>query len=219
MLDPETISAFISTYGYLAVFFGVAIESAGVPFPGETILVTAAALAGAQHHASAGAASLQIAGVIAAAAGGAIFGDNLGFWAGRRFGLPLLRRYGKLLRVDERRLRLGQYLFDRHGGKIVFFGRFVAVLRAFAAILAGANRLSPARFFVFNAAGAICWSSLFGALGFVFGAQAHRISGPIGLAGLAVAAVLFTFGWRFYKKNEARLIAEAEKASPGPLQT
>src|SRR5918911_729516 len=79
---------------------------------------------------------------IAAAAAGAILGDNLGFWVGREGGYRLLRRYGYLVRLDERKLKLGHYLFQRHGGKVVFFGRFVAVLRALAAFLAGANGMA-----------------------------------------------------------------------------
>lgn len=212
----DALHGLITDYGYLAVFLGVAIESSGAPFPGETILLSAAIVAGAD---AASGGTLHIAGVIAAAAGGAIVGDNLGYWAGRVFGFPLLLRYRSVLRLDDARLKLGQYLFARHGGKIVFFGRFVAFLRAFAAILAGVNRLSFGRFFVYNAAGGICWAGVIGLLGYALGEQARRLTGPIGLAGLAAAVAIFTFGWRFYKKNEARLIAEAEKASPGPLQT
>lgn len=214
---PDQISALIEHYGYLAIFCAVAIESAGIPFPGETILVSAAIFAGSSHAAHH--QSLNIFGVIATAACGAIVGDNLGFWAGRTFGFTLLVRHGHLIHLDEGRLKLGQYLFRKYGGAIVFFGRFVAVLRAFAAILAGANRLEPWRFFVFNAAGAIVWASLFGGLGFLFGAEAHRIAGPIGLISLAAALAVFAFCWRFYKKNEIRLIAEAEAALPGPIQT
>src|SRR5258708_26747475 len=137
------------------------LESAGVPLPGETILVSAAAFAGNKH-------SLDIWYVIAAAAGGAIFGDNIGFWVGREFGTSLLSRWGYLIGLDERKRKLGQYyLFARHGGKIVFFGRFVALLRAFAALLAGANGLSPLRFLIFNAAGGIALAAGVGGGGYV----------------------------------------------------
>ena len=207
----DDIPALISHYGYLAVFCVVAIESAGIPFPGETILVSAAIFAGHSHH-------LNVLGVIAAAAAGAIIGDNLGFWVGRKFGFSLLVRHGHLIHLDESRLKLGQYLFQKHGGKIVFFGRFVAVLRAFAAVLAGANRFDPLRFFVFNAAGAIVWASLFGGLGFAFGIEAHRIAKPVGLVSLGIGLAVLAFCGRFYKKNEARLKQEAKAALPGPIQ-
>ncbi len=210
MTFSEQIPNLIAHYGYVAIFCVIALESAGIPLPGETILVTAAIYAGTAH-------GLNIYGVIGAAAAGAIFGDNIGFWVGREIGLHLLIKHGHYIKLDEARLKLGQYLFQRHGGKIVFFGRFVAVLRAFAALLAGANGFEPKRFFLFNAAGGIVWATLFGTLGYVFGAEAHKIAGPFGLAMLIVALIALFYGWRFYKSHEARLMQEAEKALPGPL--
>src|ERR671930_477574 len=108
----------LTNFGYLAVFALVGMESLGIPLPGETMLITAAIYAGATHN-------LSIAGVIGAAIAGAIIGDNIGYAAGYKGGLPLLRRYGKYIRLDERRLKLGRYLFTKYGGKVVFFGRFV----------------------------------------------------------------------------------------------
>jgi membrane protein DedA with SNARE-associated domain len=215
MFFTAEIPALVSHYGYLAVFAVVAIESAGIPFPGETILLSTAIFAGASH--SAAQDSLNIFGVIAAAAAGAITGDNIGFWVGRTLGFRLLARHGHLIHLDERRLKLGQYLFQKYGGAVVFFGRFVAVLRAFAAFLAGANRMNSLRFFVFNAAGGITWAFIFGELGYLFGVEAHRIAGPVGLIGLAAGLGALAFGWSFYRKNEMRLMAEAEAALPGPL--
>jgi len=100
--------------------------------------------------------------VIAAAAGGAIFGDNVGYWVGREFGFLLLVRYGGYVGLTDRRIKLGQYLFLHHGGKVVFFGRFVTILRAAAAILAGANCMSWPSFLVFNASGGIVWAMFYG---------------------------------------------------------
>ncbi len=136
--------ALLTTYGYWAVFAGIAIESMGIPFPGETMLLVATIYAGTTHQ-------LAPVLIIAAAASGAILGDNLGFWVGREGGYRLLRRYGHLVRLNERKLKLGLYLFRRHGGKVVFFGRFVAVLRMWAAFLAGTNRMAWPRFLLFNA--------------------------------------------------------------------
>src|SRR3989440_10415262 len=144
----------LTTYGYWAVLVFVAIESTGIPFPGETMLLVAAIYAGTTHQ-------LSIALVIAAAATGAILGDNLGFWVGREGGFRLLRRYGPYIRLDERKLKLGQYLFHKHGVKVVFFGRFVAVLRAWAAFLAGTNRMPWSRFLPANAAGGIVWATIY----------------------------------------------------------
>lgn len=196
----------VVTYGYAAIFIVVMLESAGIPLPGETILVSAAAFAGSRH-------SLHIGYIIAAAAGGAIIGDNIGFWVGREFGTMLLAKWGYLVGLDERKRKLGRYLFARHGGKIVFFGRFIALLRAFAAVLAGANRLAPLRFFIFNAAGGIVWATIFGAGGYILGEGIRRIAGPFGWAALIAAGVFAVVLWRYYKKNEERFLAEAEAAA------
>lgn len=204
-LDPAQISALLSTWGYGLILGVVALESAGVPLPGETVLVSAAIYAGTTHE-------LAIAGVIAAAAAGAILGDNVGFWVGREAGPPILARFGHLVGLDARRQRLGQYLFQRYGGAIVFFGRFVAFLRAFAALLAGANRLDPFRFFLFNAAGGIAWATIFGLGGYALGSSFHRIAGPFGLAMLGLALAALVFGWRFYRQHEKRLLDEAGRA-------
>src|ERR671929_1575651 len=110
----------LATYGYLAVFAFVGIESLGVPFPGETMLVTAAIYAGTTGN-------LSIALVIAAAVAGAVVGDNIGFGIGYWGGYRLLVRYGNYLRLSQAKLKVGRYLFIWHGAKVVFFGRFVSI--------------------------------------------------------------------------------------------
>ena len=210
-LDGAWAQHIVASYGYAAVFIVVMLESAGVPLPGETILVSAAVYAGSRH-------SLDIRYVIASAAGAAILGDNIGFWIGREFGTLLLSRWGYLVGLDERRRKLGQYLFLRHGGKIVFFGRFIALLRTFAALLAGANGLSPLRFFVFNAAGGIVWATAFGLGGYLLGESIHLIAGSLGWAALIAALVFVVILWRYYKKHEERFLAEAEAAMTGDLR-
>jgi membrane protein DedA with SNARE-associated domain len=209
-LGTSTLTHLLATYGYLAVLLFVAIESTGIPFPGETLLLVAAIAAGTSHQ-------LSIAWVIVAAAIGAILGDNLGFWAGREGGYRLLRRYGRYIRLNERRLKLGQYLFLKHGGKVVFFGRFVAVLRAWAAFLAGTNRMAWPRFLVFNAAGAIVWATLYGLGGYFLGDNIHRLVGPLGIVFLVLAVLLIIAGIVLVRRNEQRLEDEAERALPGPL--
>jgi membrane protein DedA with SNARE-associated domain len=199
----------LATYGYLAVFLIVAMESAGIPMPGETVLITAAILAGQ--------GTLRIYGVIGAAAAGAIIGDNCGYWVGREFGFPLLYRYGHYIHLDERRLKLGQYLFLKHGGKVVFFGRFVAVLRAFAAFLAGVNRYNWEEFFLYNAAGGIVWATIFGLGGFWLGRAFEHYARPVALAALIAAVIGAVLGARFIRYHEQALEDEAERALPGPL--
>jgi membrane protein DedA with SNARE-associated domain len=199
----------IEAYGYFAVFAIVALESAGVPLPGETALLTAAVFAGK--------GDLNIEAVIAAAAVAAIFGDNCGYWVGREFGFPLLYRYGHWLRVDEGKLKVAQYLFLRHGGSIVFFGRFVAILRTFAAFLSGVNRLPWPRFLLFNALGGIVWATLFGLGGYFLGVAFETYARPVGIGALVCAVVGAVAASRFVAHHAEALRAEAEAALPGPL--
>jgi membrane protein DedA with SNARE-associated domain len=201
---------FLSTYGYWAVFFFVAIESTGIPFPGETMLLLAAIDAGITHH-------LSILLVIVAAASGAILGDNIGFWVGREGGFRLLRRYGRYIHLNESRLKVGLYLFRKHGGKVVFFGRFVAVLRAWAAFLAGTNRMPWPRFLLFNALGGISWATIYGLGGYLLGDNVHRLTGPVGIIFIVLAVLIIIASVVFVWRNERRLEEEAKKSLPGPL--
>ena len=203
---------FLNTYGYWAVLVFIAIESTGIPFPGETMLLIAAIYAGTTHR-------LSILLVIVAAASGAILGDNIGFWVGREGGFRLLRRYGRYIRLDERKLKLGLYLFRKHGGKVVFFGRFVAVLRAWAAFLAGTNRMRWPPFLLFNALGGIVWATVYGLGGYFLGANIHRLVGPIGTITIVLAALIIIASLVFVWRNERKLEEEAEKALPGPLES
>src|SRR6266852_7150834 len=209
-LGTSTLTHLLATYGYLAVLLFVTIESTGIPFPGETMLLVAAIAAGTTHQ-------LSIALVIVAAASGAILGDNLGFWVGREGGYRLLRRFGRYLHVEERRLKLGQYLFMKYGGKVVFFGRFVAVLRAWAAFLAGTNRMRWPRFLLFNALGGIIWATLYGLGGYLLGANVHRLVGPVGIVTVVLAVFLIIAAFVIVRRNEQRLEDEADRALPGSL--
>ena len=205
----EWLHHFIAQYGYFAVFVLVALESAGLPLPGETALVTAAIFAGK--------GTLNIEAVIGCAALAAILGDNLGYWVGREFGFPLFYRYGHLLPIDEGKLKVAQYLFLRHGGKIVFFGRFVAILRTFAAFLAGVNRLEYARFLIFNALGGVIWACVFGLGGYFLGVAFETYARPVGIGALVCAVIGAVAASRFVAHHANALRADAEKALPGPL--
>ncbi len=210
MLSHSDLPHLISSYGYWMVAGLVGLESMGVPVPGETTVIAAAILAGTAHD-------LRIGLVIAAAALGAIVGDNIGYAIGRLLGYRLLLHWGRYLGLTERRIKLGLYLFLRHGGKIVFAGRFVAILRAFAALLAGANRMSWRRFLLANAAGGIIWAAAYGFGAYYLGKEVEHLAKPvgIGLGAGAVVAILVTA--MFLRRHEALLEAEAERALPGPL--
>jgi membrane protein DedA with SNARE-associated domain len=211
-VSPTWMHDLIQAYGLWALFIVVTLESMGVPMPGETALVTTALYAGSTHQ-------IDIISVVLVAATGAIIGDNIGYLIGRSIQLRLLVRYGRYIRLDQPRLKVGQYLFRRHGGKIVFFGRFVAFLRTFAAVLAGANRMPWPHFLLMNALGGLCWASIFGGGAYLFGEQITRVAGPVSFLLLVVAIGLVAAGIVFFRRHERELEQRAEAALPGPLVT
>lgn len=199
-----------STYGYWAVLAFVGLESVGIPLPGETILIVAGTLAGKFHH-------LNVWGVFAAASAGAMIGDNIGFWIGDKGGYKLLARYGKYIRLDEGKLKVGHYIFDRHGGKVVFLGRFVSILRAYAAFLAGTNRMRWRSFLLFNAAGGIVWAGVYSFASYYAGAGLRHSSGKIDIIVGVTAAVVVFGGILVMRRQGVKLQERAEAAYPGPL--
>jgi membrane protein DedA with SNARE-associated domain len=202
----------VSAHGYWVVALIVGLESMGLPLPGETILVLAAIYAATEP-------TFNVWLVIAVAAFGAIVGDNAGYWLGLRYGYALLLRYGERIGMFEARIKLGQYLYLKHGAKVVFLGRFVALLRILAAFLAGVNRMPWRAFLMANASGGIIWAAVFGIGGYFFGKlllELHHALAPIVFA-LALAA-FFGCGY-LVRRYEARLTVLAERALPGPLVT
>ena len=206
-----SISNLIATYGYWAVFVFVGAESLGIPLPGETALITAAIFAGHTHR-------LSPWLIFLVAAAGAIIGDNIGYWIGDKGGYPLARRYGSRVRLDERKLKIARYLFDTHGSKVVFFGRFVSILRTYAAFLAGTSKMAWRRFFVANASGGIIWSAIYTFAAYLAGNALRRVSGIIGWALLGVAAIVIIVVIVLIRRQTGRLAARAEAAYPGPLE-
>jgi membrane protein DedA with SNARE-associated domain len=186
------------------------IESIGIPVPGETVLIGAALYAGSTHK-------LEIEWVIAAAIAGAIIGDNIGFSVGRYGGARMLLRYGHRVGLHEGRLKIGIWLFRRHGGKVVFWGRFVSVLRTYAAFLAGANQMAWPRFLVFNAAGAVVWATAFGVAYYVFGSALSKLSTTIDIT-LGVAGVVGLVAFLVWsRRKEDVLLARAEREIQGSV--
>jgi membrane protein DedA with SNARE-associated domain len=183
---PSWLTDLFARYGYAVVFIGVFLENAGAPVPGETMLLAGAALSRY--------GSLSLPWVIVAAILGATFGDNLGFFIGRRGGRILVERYGAFLGLTKARLVQFDRFFEQHGAKTVFIARFVTGLRVVGALLAGASRLTWPRFLVFNALGAVAWSVTFGVVGYVLGYSWHTLEQWIGRSGpfflLAVVVVV-----------------------------
>jgi membrane protein DedA with SNARE-associated domain len=206
------ISHLLATYGYWAVFALVAAESLGIPLPGETALIIAAAYAGHTHH-------LSPWIIFAVASVAAIAGDNVGFWIGGKGGYRLARKYGHKVRLDERKLKIARYLFDTHGPKVVFFGRFISLLRVYAAFLAGTSRMRWHRFLFANATGGIAWAGAYTLAAYLAGDTLRSLSGTIdlaigGTAGLTIATALLLI----LRRQTGKLAARAEAAYPGPLE-
>lgn len=205
-----SIGHFLETYGYWAVFLAVGAESLGVPVPGETTLITAALYAGSTHR-------LDIVLIVVVASLAAIIGDNIGYLLGRVGGYRLVRRYGHYVRVDEAKIKVGRYLFDRHGGKVVFFGRFVSVLRTYAAFLAGTNLMRWPKFLFYNAAGGILWATLYGVGAFALGSAIHGLNTDVTYVGVAIAVAAIVTVFLITRRRMKSLEARAEAAYPGPL--
>lgn len=208
ILSSHAALHLVERYGPSLVGVLTALEAAGLPLPAESMLIAASVYAGTTGK-------LSIAAVVGAAAIGAIVGDNVGYVIGRTLGYAALHRWGKRVGLSEERLTLGRYLFKRYGGRVVFAGRFVALLRTFVALLAGANRMPWRRFLVSNAAGGIVWACLYGFGAYALGNAVKRISGPAAMALAVAAAVAVAIGLVYLRRHEAELIARAQRATAG----
>jgi membrane protein DedA with SNARE-associated domain len=177
-----TIGHLIETYGYWILFLLVAVESVGIPLPGETALVTAAAVAATGR--------LDVFWVFGIGALAAIIGDNCGYWLGRTGGLQVIERYGHHVGLSDAKLIRVRGFYASHGSKTVLIGRFIAIMRSWAAILAGVMRMSCPRFIAFNATGCILWTSAFTTLGYVFGRNLPLVEKYIREIGIGLAIVV-----------------------------
>lgn len=190
------MTGLVDDYGLLLLFAIVALESFGVPLPGETALIAAAVLAEQGHF--------SIDAVIAVAALAAIVGDNGGYWLGRTGGRKLLERAPGFRRFAPRVLPPAERFFARHGAKTVFIGRFVSLLRVTAAWLAGISHMPWWRFLAWNAAGGIVWAVAVGVVAYYFGrAAADAIAryGALGAAAIAVLVVLGLLGAHLWRRR------------------
>jgi membrane protein DedA with SNARE-associated domain len=190
------VSGLVHHYGLAALFLIVMLESGGVPLPGETALVAAGVFASR--------GKLDILAVVVVAAAAAIIGDNLGYWIGRTGGRGLLERSRLLSRWSDRMLPWAEEFFHRHGAKTIFIGRFFSVLRVTAAWMAGVSRMHWWRFFLWNAAGGICWAVLVGLVAYFAGeAVANAIShyGLIGGGALVALVLAGLAGFHFWRKR------------------
>jgi len=190
------VTQHLISYGLPLLFLLVALESTGIPLPGETALIAAGVLASNGHY--------SIVAVIAVAAAGAIAGDNAGYWIGRKGGRALLRRVPYLHDYFERVLPPAERFFEKHGAKTVFFGRFVSLLRVTVAWIAGITRMHWWQFLLWNAVGGIVWAAGFGLLAYYAGHAAADAINRYGLyaaIGIAVVVVLGVVGVHFWRRR------------------
>ena len=190
------------SWALVLLFLLIAVESAGLPLPGETALVASGVLASQ--------GKLSIEAVIPVAAAAAIVGDNCGYWLGREGGRPLLERWSIVSRHAQKVLPRAERLFAKHGGKTVFFGRFIAVLRITAAWMAGISHMTWWRFLLYNAAGGILWATLIGLVAYYSGQAAADAIQTYGLyaAGVIVLATVgIVLGLRWWAR---RMVANEE---------
>jgi membrane protein DedA with SNARE-associated domain len=205
------VSHFVETYGVWLVAAMLAIESMGIPVPGETTLIAAAILAGTNP-------TQNIWFVIAAGIIGAAGGSLVGFWLGRSLGYRLVIRYGSSIGLTEARLKIGQFLFRRYGLAIVLVARFFPMLRrSIMGILAGINQMQTMSFLVGTTAGAIAWVMLITLSAYYLGEELrHQTRGATILIGIAAVLVVAIIAF-VVARYEARLAARAERELPGPL--
>jgi membrane protein DedA with SNARE-associated domain len=190
------VTKLLIDYGLVLLFLLIAMESAGVPLPGETALIAAAVLARPEHD------HYSLFWVIVVAASAAIVGDNVGYLLGRIGGRKLIVRYELIRRYADRALPPAERFFKRHGGKTIFLARFIAVLRVTAAWLAGISRMHWWQFFAWNAAGGIIWATGVALLAYWAGkavadtVEKYGLYGAIALIILGAAALAGVHFWR-----------------------
>jgi membrane protein DedA with SNARE-associated domain len=202
----EMLRGYFAAYGYWTLFFGLLLENAGIPLPGETMLLFASFLAFSEQQ-------LQLPWIIVTGIVAATIGDNLGYSIGRRGGRPLLDRYLHVFRIRRQTIEQGEELFRRHGNLTIFFARFVFGMRIIAGPLAGVLRMPWGKFVLFNFLGAATWVTAIAFAGYQFGEhwdELLRVMGRVNLAIAAVAVYVAFLIWRRY-----RAARHKTKSTPG----
>jgi len=196
-------------WGYVIVATATFLENsvgAGVIVPGETLVIVGG------FYAKVG--DLWVPAVAFVAAVGAILGDNLGYWIGRRFGRGWLERHGRKVLITPDRLETAERYYRQHGGKTIFFGRFIPVVRSVGFIVAGVSKMDWRRFFLYDVLGAVLWAVGHTAIGYTLGASYQRFeryATPVGI-GLLVL-LLFVIGGSKFLSARRRVSEELEEIS------
>jgi membrane protein DedA with SNARE-associated domain len=202
ILLPDLFGALrdhFTTHGYWTLAITLLLENAGIPLPGETMLLFASFLA-FQHH------ELNLGLIILVGTLACMLGDNLGYLIGFHGGRPLLHRYQRVFRVSDQKIERGEKLFERFGPVTVFFARFVFGMRVIAGPLAGVLRMPWRRFALFNFLGAAVWVTVISCVGYFFGQHWQRllqIVSRVNAAVFIVAALIIAYlWWRYWKSSD-----------------
>jgi membrane-associated protein len=195
----DLIRHYLAEYGYWAVAVALLLENAGLPVPGETVLLLASFLAYSEHR-------LHLPYVILVGIAAASFGDNLGFALGHFGGRPLLDRYSAALRISPRAIEKGEDIFRRYGPITVSVARFIGGLRIFAGPLAGVLRMHWKKFVIYNLLGAVLWVTTISCVGYIFGRHWETLERYVGGSNfllLFLAILVAAFLW-YRKRRESR---------------
>lgn len=183
----ESLQELAHLYGYWTIFFGIMLENAGIPIPGETITLVGGFLAGSGE--------LSYWWVLSVAIAGAVLGDSFGYWIGAVGGWNLLVRMGRLFRISDEKLIELKKQFSDNAARAVFLGRFVALLRIFAGPLAGLAQMPYPKFLLYNLAGATVWASVMVSLAYFAGRVVPLATLITWVSQFAVLALLIVVGW------------------------
>ena len=215
MQTVDYILSLIGHYGYLIIFFGVMLESMGVPLPGETILLASGFLV--QQGA------LDLGDAIIFGILGAVIGDQIGYWVGREGGRPFVLRWGRYVLITPERLARAERFYARHGGKAVFLARFVTGLRVFGALVAGISRMHWRTFFFYNALGGATWATAAVLVGYLVRGSLDLVEQWVGRASILLAILLaltiaLYLAYRWVSTHPEQIRRTAQRLSGGHLQ-
>lgn len=204
----ELLRQYFNQYGYWTLAVALLLENAGLPVPGETVLLVASFLAYSER-------ALHMPYIILVGIVAATLGDNIGYAVGRRGGRPLLERYQRIFRIRTKTLERGERLFARYGAHTIFFARFIFGMRVIAGPMAGVLRMPWKQFAVFNFLGATLWVTVIALLGYFFGSEwewlVHTLKDfNIALLAVALGVVLLVWLRRRRKSKERKKAAAAD---------
>ena len=204
----ELLRGFFDQYGYWTVFVALLLENAGIPVPGETVLLFASFLAFDEQE-------LRLRYIILVGIAAATIGDNIGYWIGRKGGRPLLERYTHLFRIPMSVIEKGERVFAKHGSVTIFFARFVFGMRIIAGPMAGVLRMDWKKFSFFNFLGAALWVTVISVVGYKFGEEWEDLVHVMGRVNLVIGIIALWIAymiWRAYRIRKKQRMLQENKA-------